>query len=162
LDALNEQLSVLSEQRMEFQGVIDQLEKDLEYERARRDSDVIETRQEWIETWNQAYPFLPQVSKEDPDCTLDSIGIMRLALQHSRPKLNLDSLIENAKNPMDAIKTAFSMMVTEGDARRSPYGSPTAMNYLINSAKADDYNFDSTVTKDDRVNKLTEAWRVRN
>lgn len=162
LDALNEQLSGLGDQRLEFQSIVDRLERDLQYERQRRDSDIIASRQEWIDTWNTAYPFLPQVARENPDCTLDSLGIMRLALQNSRPSLNLDSLVENANNPVDAIVTAFSMMVAEGvKDRRNLDGS--AMSYLIHQAKNDSsYVSPSESVFSDKVSKLEEAWRVRN
>lgn len=120
-------------------------------------------REAWVKTWNEALPFLPQIAIKEPDYTADSVGIMRLALQNSRPALNLDSLVQSAKDPGDVIRTAFSVMVAEGVPKVTT--ERKAMSQLIDQAKADSSTYlpgSIEAIRSKNLLKNTEAWKTKN
>jgi hypothetical protein len=147
----------------EIQSKKQQLESDLQLTRDSQEKAITTQRESWVKTWNEAFPFLPKVAQAEPDYTLDSVGIMRLALQNSRPTLNLDSLVQSASNPDDVIRTAFSVMVAEGLAK--PTAERGFMAQLIDQAKTDsgNYSLDSIgKIRQEQNLKKQEAWKVTN
>lgn len=142
---------------------IQHLDSELTATREAQQKAITTQREAWVKTWSEALPFLPKVAINEPDYTLDSVGIMRLALQNSRPALNLDSLVQSASNPDDVIRTAFSVMVAEGVAK--PSAERGFMGQFIDQAKADSSNYpvDSIEKiRQENIAKAQDAWKVRN
>ena len=160
LDSVEAETTSLRRQLDEYRDRNRRLDSDLTAERTAKHTEIKNARENWIKVWLQAAPYLPGVAKSDPDYTMDSIEIMRLAVQNSRPNLNLDALVDGADNPDDAVKTAFSVMISEGKMRQDSNGS--AMKHAIYEAK--NYASDSNNNVDHavKVKKLEEAWKVRN
>ena len=142
---------------------VQRLDSELQLTREAQEKAIISQRESWIKTWKEAEPFLPNIAIKEPDYTLDSVGIMRLALQNSRPALNLDSLVQSASNPDDVIRTAFSVMVAEGVAKPSP--ERASVGQWIDQAKADSSNYpvDSLERiQQEKKAQAQDAWKVRN
>lgn len=164
IDSSTSENAALRRQLDEVKSRSLRLDSDLTALRENGAKAVVTQRESWVKTWNEAMPFLPKAAIKDPDCTLDSIGIMRLALQNSRPSLNLDSLVDSASNPDDVIKTAFSVMVAEG----VPTATATKKNFmgqLIEEAKSDSSGYFTSSVEEIRKQNLVaqqEAWKVKN
>jgi hypothetical protein len=142
---------------------VQRLDAELQLTREAQEKAIISQRESWIKTWKEAEPFLPNIAIKEPDYTLDSVGIMRLALQNSRPALNLDSLVQSASNPDDVIRTAFSVMVAEGIAKPSP--ERASVGQWIDQAKADSSNYpvDSLEKiQQEQKAKVQNAWKNSN
>ncbi|MEG4149007.1 DUF2213 domain-containing protein [Microcoleus sp. Pol12B5] len=163
LDSSERENTAIRRQFDEAKSKIQRLDSDLQLTRDSQEKAITTQRESWVKTWNEAFPFLPKVAQAEPDYTLDSVGIMRLALQNSRPTLNLDSLVQSASNPDDVIRTAFSVMVAEGLAK--PTAERGFMAQLIDQAKTDsgNYSLDSIgKIRQEQNLKKQEAWKVTN
>lgn len=153
----------LRRQLDEVRNKVQRLDGDLTAARETKEREVRTQRESWIKTWNEALPFLPKIAISEPDYTLDSVGIMRLALQNSRPTLNLDSLIQSASDSGDVIRTAFSVMVAEGIPKVT--AERNVMSQLIDQAKADSSSYlpgSIEAIRNKRLLKDTEAWKAKN
>lgn len=162
IDSAESANTSLRRQLDEVKSRAQKLDSDLTAIRAAQEQEITTQRESWVETWNKALPFLPRISKEEPDYTLDSVGIMRLALQNSRPSLNLDSLVQSASNPDDVIKTAFSVMVAEG-LPKAPV-QKNFMGQLIDQAKTDSGGYFSSSlekTREEKKKNAQEAWKAK-
>lgn len=143
---------------------IQRLDTELQLTREAQEKAIITQRQSWVKTWNEASPFLPKTAINDPELyKMDSYAIMRLALGNSKSGLNLDSLVEEATNPNDVIKTAFGVMIAEGVAK--PSNERASVGQWIDQAKADSNNYpvDSIEkTQQEQKVKILNAWKGSN
>jgi hypothetical protein len=162
LDGAERENTALRRQFDEAKSRVQRLDTDLSATRDAQVRAITSERESWIKAWNEALPFLPKIAVNEPDYTLDSVGIMRLALQNSRPALNLDSLVQSAGNPDDVIRTAFSVMVAEGVPK--PSAERGFMSQWIDQAKNDSsYQSDSIEKiRQEQSAKVQDAWKVRN
>lgn len=163
LDTAERDNTAFRRQIDEAKSKVQRLDSELTAIRDAQEKAITTQRESWVKTWKEAEPFLPKVAISEPDYTLDSVGIMRLALQNSRPALNLDSLVQSASNPDDVIRTAFSVMVAEGIIK--PSAERASMGQWIDQAKADSGNYQADSLEKIRQEtwKLKqEAWKVTN
>lgn len=163
LDTAERDNTAFRRQLDEVRAKKQQVDSELQLTRDSQERAITTQRESWVKTWSEALPFLPKIAVNEPDYTLDSVGIMRLALQNSRPALNLDSLVQSASNPDDVIRTAFSVMVAEGLAK--PTAERGFMSQFIDQAKADssNYHFDSVEKiRQETFARDSEAWKVKN
>lgn len=163
LDTAERDNTAFRRQIDEAKSKVQRLDSELTETRDAQGKAVTTQRETWIKTWKEAEPFLPRIAINEPDYTLDSVGIMRLALQNSRPALNLDSLVQSASNPDDVIRTAFSVMVAEGVSK--PSAERGFMGQFIDRAKADSSNYpvDSIEKiRQENIARVQDAWKVRN
>lgn len=163
LDSAEKENTAIRRQFDEAKSRMQRLDTDLTAIREAQEKNIVTQRENWIKTWNEAFPFLPKVAQVEPDYTLDSVGIMRLALQNSRPALNLDSLVQSASNPDDVIMTAFSVMVAEGVPKAIT--DRNIMSQLIDQAKADSLTYlpgSIEAIRNKRLLRDTEAWKAKN
>lgn len=163
LDSAERDNTALRRQFDEAKSRVQKLDADLTTTRETQEKAITTQREAWVKTWNEALPFLPKIAVSEPDYTMDSVGIMRLALQNSRPALNLDSLVQSASNPDDVIRTAFLVMTAEGVPKSS--ADRGFMNQFIDQAKADSGNYpvDSVAKiRQEQKAKIQDAWKVRN
>lgn len=168
IDSSESENTALRRQLDEIKARATRLDSDLTTAREERNRAVTTQRESWVKTWNEALPFLPKTVIKEPDYTLDSVGIMRLALQHTQPELNLDSLVQSSTNPDDVIKTAFSVMVVANKAQNSSRRSANnqdSMNQLIVEAKTGllATNYDSAqAIRGRNAFRNQEAWKTKN
>jgi hypothetical protein len=163
LDSAERDNAAFRRQLDDAKSRVQRLDSELTIVRDAQEKAVTTQREAWIKAWNEALPFLPKIAISEPDCTLDSVGIMRLALQNSRPALNLDSLVQSASNPDDVIRTAFSVMVAEGVPK--PSADRGFMSQFIDQAKNDSGSYQSDSIEKIRQEESTrvqDAWKVRN
>ena len=163
IDSAERDNTALRRQFDEAKSRVQRLDTDLATTREAQEKAITTQRESWIKTWSEALPFLPKIAIAEPDYTMDSVGIMRLALQNSRPALNLDSLVQSASNPDDVIRTAFSVMTAEGVPKS--IAERGYMNQFIDQAKADSGNYptDSVARiRQERNAEIQDAWKVRN
>lgn len=163
LDTAERDNTAFRRQIDEAKSKVQRLDTELQLTREAQEKAIITQRESWVKTWKEAEPFLPKIAINEPDYTLDSVGIMRLALQNSRPALNLDSLVQSATNPDDVIKTAFNVMIAEGVSK--PTAERGFMSQFIDQAKADssNYHFDSVEKiRQETFAKEQDAWKVKN
>lgn len=164
LDTAERENTAIRRQFDEAKSRVLQLDSDLTATRDAQERAVTTQRESWVKTWNEAFAFLPKIAQSEPDYTMDSVGIMRLALQNSRPALNLDSLVQSASNPDDVIRTAFSVMVAEGIPKQT--ADKRFMGQLIDQAKTDSsgrYSTNSIETiRQENIRKQQEAWKGTN
>ena len=163
LDGAERDNTALRRQFDEAKSRAQRLDADLTTTREAQEKAITTQRELWVKTWSEALPFLPKIAINEPDYTVDSVGIMRLALQNSRPALNLDSLVQSASNPDDVIRTAFSVMLAEGIPKIVT--ERKAMSQLIDQARVDSSTYlpgsiESIRSK--RLLKDTEAWKAKN
>lgn len=163
IDSSESENDALRRRLDESKARVSKLDTDLTDARECQEREIVRQREDWINTWNQALPFLPATAVKAPDYTLDSIALMRLALQNHQPGLNLDSLTESASNPDDVIKTAFSVMVAAGPPISKSSGR-YPMRLSIEQAKADSLEAPGDIRKIQASihQKQTEAWRITN
>lgn len=168
IDSSESENTALRRQLDEIKSRMTRLDSDLTTAKEERNRAVMTGRESWVKTWNEALPFLPKTAIKEPDYTLDSVGIMRLALQNTQPELNLDSLVQSSTNPDDVIKTAFSVMVVASKAQASARrvtNNQDSMNQLIAEAKTSSLaaNHDSAqVIRSRNASKNQEAWKITN
>ena len=166
IDSAESELSGLRRQAEDAKTRCRQLSADLDAERNSRHDAIVGAREDWVKIWNKAVPFLPSAVKKEPDYTLDSINIMRIALQNGKPNLNLDTLIEDAANADDAVKTAFSVMVAEG-VNKGAISSPTGSLFTQARSNEDsNYYADGSESlsqlRNTVISNVQEAWKVKN
>lgn len=163
LDSAERDNAAFRRQLDDAKSRVQRLDSELTIVQDAQERAITTQREAWIKAWNEALPFLPKIAVNEPDYTLDSVGIMRLALQNSRPALNLDSLVQSASNPDDVIRTAFSVMVAEGIPK--PSAERGFMSQFIDQAKNDSgsYQTDSIEKiRQEQSAKVQDAWKVRN
>ena len=163
IDSAERDNTALRRQFDEAKSRVQRLDTDLATTREVQEKAITTQRELWVKTWSEALPFLPKIAINEPDYTMDSVGIMRLALQNSKPALNLDSLVQSASNPDDVIRTAFLVMTAEGVPKSSTNSG--YMNQFIDQAKADSGNYptDSVAKiRQERNAEIQDAWKVRN
>lgn len=163
LDSAERDNNALRRQLDDAKSRVQRLDSELTIVRDTQEKAITTQREAWIKAWNEALPFLPKIAISEPDYTLDSVGIMRLALQNSRPALNLDSLVQSASNPDDVIRTAFSVMVAEGVSK--PSAERGFMSQFIDQAKNNDFSYQvDSIEKirQEQSARVQDAWKVRN
>jgi uncharacterized protein len=163
LDSTERDNAAFRRQLDDAKSRVQRLDSELTIVRDAQEKAITTQREVWIKAWNEALPFLPKIAISEPDYTLDSVGIMRLALQNSRPALNLDSLVQSASNPDDVIRTAFSVMVAEGVSK--PSAERGFMSQFIDQAKNDSGSYQSDSIEKIRQEqsvRVQDAWKVRN
>lgn len=164
LDSAERDNTAFRRQIDEATAKVKRLDSELSATRDAQEKAITTQREAWIKTWNQALPFLPKIAVNEPDYTMDSFDIMRLALQNYQPELNLDSLVQSASDPNDVINTAFAVMVSKGASKSS--GKRNFMNQFIDQARSDSssgYNLDSlTKVEEESIQRQLQAWQVKN
>jgi hypothetical protein len=163
LDSAERDNAAFRRQLDDAKSKVQRLNSELTIVRDAQEKAITTQREAWIKAWNEALPFLPKIAVSEPDYTLDSVGIMRLALQNSRPALNLDSLVQSASNPDDVIRTAFSVMVAEGVPK--PSADRGFMSQFIDQAKNDSGSYQSDSIekiRQEQSARVQDAWKVRN
>jgi hypothetical protein len=163
LDSAERDNTAFRRQLDDAKSKVQHLDSELTATREAQKRAIVNQRESWIKVWKEAEPFLPKIAVAEPDYTMDSFDIMRLALQNYQPELNLDSLVQSASNPDDVIRTAFSVMIAKGVAK--PNAERASVGQWIDQAKADSSNYpvDSLEKiQQEKKAQAQDAWKIRN